>query len=113
MAISKHINIKNATKELAFPFLDVTKGKLLRNMRKGQALLQENKKLPILRWQARFGREKRNYTPSKMNTKNTIRGTLALLLSSIKKQNPAARRVQAMLGKVKSNKLRLPKVSIV
>jgi hypothetical protein len=51
-----------------------------------------------------------------MNTKNAIRGTLASkLLSSMKKQNPAVRRVQleTMLGKVKSHKFRLPKVSMV
>jgi len=57
--------------------------------------------------------EKEEYMPANMNTKSAIKGTLALLLSSIKKQNPATRRVQAMLGKVNSNKFRLPKVSIV
>lgn len=44
---------------------------------------------------------------------NAMRGTLALLLSSIKKQNPDARSVQAILGNVNSRRLRRPKVSIV
>jgi len=51
--------------------------------------------------------------PANMKMNKAIRGTLALLFSSIKKQKPAAKSDHAMLGKVKSSKLRLPKVSMV
>lgn len=54
-----------------------------------------------------------SYIPANKKTKSAISGTLALLFSSMKKQNPAASNVQAMFGNVNSSRFRRPKVSIV
>jgi hypothetical protein len=55
----------------------------------------------------------RKSVPAKRKMKREIRGTLAGFPVLMRKQKPAARRVQAMLGNVKRSRLRRPKVSIV
>ena len=45
--------------------------------------------------------------------KSTTSGNLAPLVSGMKKQNPAASSVHAMLGNVNNKRLRRPKVSMV
>ena len=51
--------------------------------------------------------------PAKRKTKRATVGTFAGLPWGMKKQNPAARRVHAMLGKVNKRRLRRPNESIV
>lgn len=55
----------------------------------------------------------RKSVPAKRKIKRETRGTLAGEPFLMRKQKPAARRVQAILGNVKRSKLRRPKVSIV
>ena len=45
--------------------------------------------------------------------KSATRGIRALLVSGMKKENPAASRVHAMLGNVNNKRLRRPNVSMV
>ena len=52
------------------------------------------------------------HEPAKIKIKGVIEGTLAGLSLERKKQNPAARRAHAVLGKVIKRRLRRPNVSI-
>lgn len=61
----------------------------------------------------RYTVDDRKSVPAKRKIKRETRGTLAGEPVLMRKQKPAARRVQAILGNVKRSKLRRPKVSIV
>jgi len=47
-----------------------------------------------------------------MNTNNATRATCALLASSIRRQQPATNKLQAMFGNVNSKRPRLPHLSM-
>jgi hypothetical protein len=51
--------------------------------------------------------------PAKRKMNKAMSGTLAALVSGMKKQKPAARSVHAMLGNVNRRRFRRPNVSIV
>ena len=61
---------------------------------------------------SRLGSSPGPYRAEKRYMNKAISGTLASFDLGIKKQQPAASRHQAMLGNVKSSRLRLPKVSM-